>query len=388
MANLISEREYWVNTLLKISKPVLEALAEKRLKASMPVGSLTHERDDRKEYTCLEALGRTLDGLAPWLENCDVPPAETDRREECCILAREAIDAATNPESPDFVNFDRGLQPIVDAAFLAHAIIRSPNQLWSKLDQRVQQNLLFALKATRTRKPCFCNWLLFAAMIETALYKIGQDWDPMRIDYALKQHEQWYLGDGVYGDGPEFHFDYYNSFVIQPMLVDIIMTVGLKYQEWQTMQAPILKRAARYAEILERLIAPDGTFPAIGRSLAYRFGVFQHLAQMALQKNLPPSLEPAQVRSALTVVIKRMINLPGTFDKDGWLKIGFCGSQPEMGEPYISTGSLYLCTTVFLPLGLPADDEFWQGPECEWTSKKIWSGRNMPCDQALINENL
>lgn len=59
-------------------------------------------------------------------------------------------------------------------------------------------------------------------MVETALYHMGEECDFMRIDYALRQHEQWYQGDGLYGDGPQFHADYYNSFVIQPMLVDII----------------------------------------------------------------------------------------------------------------------------------------------------------------------
>ena len=44
----------------------------------------------------------------------------------------------------------------------------------------------------------------------------------MRVDYALRQHDQWYKGDGIYGDGPQFHWDYYNSFVIHPMLLDVL----------------------------------------------------------------------------------------------------------------------------------------------------------------------
>ncbi len=55
-----------------------------------------------------------------------------------------------------------------------------------------------------------------------ALARLGARWDRMRVDYALRQHEQWYKGDGVYGDGPVFHWDYYNSFVIQPMLLDVL----------------------------------------------------------------------------------------------------------------------------------------------------------------------
>ena len=43
----------------------------------------------------------------------------------------------------------------------------------------------------------------------------------MRIDYAVNKHLERFKGDAVYGDGDHFHWDYYNSFVIQPMLVDM-----------------------------------------------------------------------------------------------------------------------------------------------------------------------
>ncbi|HTK07123.1 MAG TPA: DUF2264 domain-containing protein [Ktedonobacteraceae bacterium] len=165
-----------------------------------------------------------------------------------------------------------------------------------------------------------------------------------------------------------------NSFVIHPMLIDIIETVGDHYPDWQELQEPIVTRAQRYASILERQISPEGTFPIIGRSITYRFGVFHLLAQMALRQQLPTSIVPAQVRCALTTVIRRMIEMPDTFDEQGWLTIGFCGHQPELGETYISTGSLYLCATAFLPLGLPADNPFWQG-EADWTARKAWTGQ-------------
>jgi hypothetical protein len=54
-----------------------------------------------------------------------------------------------------------------------------------------------------------------------------------------------------------------------------------------------------------------------------------------------------------------------------------------MGEPYISTGSLYLCSEAFLMLGLPAENIFWQGKDEPWTSKKIWSGQNTKRDHAI-----
>lgn len=116
---------------------------------------------------------------------------------------------------------------------------------------------------------------------------LGVDYDDKRIERNVRQVLGWYKGDGIYGDGPWFHWDYYNSFVIQPMLLDI------------------------------------------------------------------------------------------------WLVPGVCGSQPGLAERYVNTGSLYLCTTVFLALGLPETDDFWKGEEEPWTSKKIFGGEYVNADRAI-----
>jgi len=185
--------------------------------------------------------------------------------------------------------------------------VRAPRELWQRLDGETQRNVVVALKSTRGIRPSLSNWLMFSAMIETALSMMGEEWDRTPVDYALTQHEQWYKGDGVYGDGPSFHWDYYNSFVIHPMLLDVLRLVGTTAPQWQRLTDPVLQRARRYAAIQERLISPEGTFPPIGRSLAYRFGAFQLLGQMALRRQLPEGVTPAQVRCGLTAVIRRMI---------------------------------------------------------------------------------
>lgn len=376
-------RAYWVDVTARVGRPVLEAGAAGVLRARMPVEARPGLEADRAAYTHLEAVGRLLCGIAPWLELDGLTGAEETLRAEFAALARATIAHGTDPASPDYLNFARGAQPIVDAAFLAQAFLRAPQALWAPLDDDVKANVCAALALTRTRKPGFNNWLLFGATIEAFLAGTDAFWDPMRVDFALRKHMEWYLGDGVYGDGPEFHWDYYNSFVIQPMLLDVLAAVGDRYPEWAAMCAPALTRAQRYAVIQERLISPEGTFPAIGRSLAYRFGAFQTLAQIALLDELPDDLPPAQVREALTAVIRRMIEAPGTFDDDGWLRIGFAGHQPDMGEGYISTGSLYLCAAGLLPLGLPPSHPFWQDPPVPWTAQRIWRGDDLPCDHAL-----
>ena len=298
-------------------------------------------------------------------------------------MARAAIRSATDPQSPDFLNFSDGGQPLVDCGFLSQALLRAPAELWKKLDRTTQRNLAAALLSSRAIVPNDSNWLLFSAIVETGLAMMGESWDATRIDYALRKHEEWFVGDGLYGDGPHFHWDYYNSFVIQPMLLDTLRNIRPYSSRWQALLPDVLARARRYAAIQERLIAPDGTFPAIGRSIAYRCGAFHLLALMALGRELPDPLTGPQVRCALTAVTRRLMEAPGTFDRDGWLRIGFCGHQPKLGESYISTGSLYLCSAVLLPLGLGPADPFWAGPAQNWTSRRIWSGEDRPADHAV-----
>lgn len=376
-----NDRTYWLQTLLKVVDPVLMALSKKELRLRMPVESAPRQQEGRRKVTHLEALGRSLAGLAPWLEHT-ADAAEQSQQSRYRELARTALANGVDPASPDYMNFTQGGQPVVDAAFLAHALLRAPTQLWDKLPAPTKEQVIQAFKATRVIKPGFNNWLLFSAIIEAALLRFTGAADEMRMDYAMRQHQAWYKGDGVYGDGPDFHWDYYNSFVIQPMMLDIARTLADARKEDKAVTAHILTRAQRYAAVQERLINPDGSFAAFGRSLAYRCGAFQLLGQMALQQQLPAELTAGQVRAALTAVIRRTIDAPGTFDANGWLQIGLCGHQPGIGESYISTGSLYLCTVGFLPLGLPATADFWSSPAQDWTSRKIWAGADVKADHA------
>lgn len=262
--------------------------------------------------------------------------------------------------------------------------MRAPKQLAGRLNERVKGNLITALKQTRRTAPSGSNWLLFSAMVEAALYILGNsDYDRMRVGYAIHMFMDWYKGDGIYGDGKDFHWDYYNSFVIQPMLVDVVTLFERDLEQYSTLRPLILERAQRYATVLERLIAPDGTYPFIGRSIVYRFGAFQLLSQAALQHFLEDALSPAQVRCALTAVISRTMGFQGTLDETGWLRPGVYGYQPELAESYINTGSLYLCASVFLPLGLLPADPFWAGTELKWTAQRIAAGEDVMRDHAL-----
>jgi hypothetical protein len=373
-------REYWVSVLTKIADPVLVNLSQQKLRANMPVEM---GKIDRKSVTHLEAFGRLLAGLAPWLELGEDNTQEGKLRKKYIALTKQSIAVAVNPTSPDFLNFTNGRQPLVDAAFLAHGLLRGYHQLWLPLSDSTKAQTIRALKSTRIIVQRGNNWELFSAMVEAFIFKVEGTCKFETIDTAFIDHEKWYKGDGTYGDGANFHWDYYNSFVIQPMMLDIAKLLLDNSKISEVRYKVLLNRAVRYAVIQERFISPEGTYPPIGRSLAYRFGAFQMLAQIALQKQLPTDIKPNQVRSALSAVIKRSISAPNTFDKNGWLQIGLAGHQPSIGEGYISTGSLYLCSVGMLPLGLPANDVFWSAPTADWTSKKVWNGIDIAADHSI-----
>ena len=378
------DRPYWVEEMTRIAGPVLENLAAGTLKTNMPFESLSKD-PLRREVSYLEALGRTVCGIAPWLELGPDETPEGQLRARFIALTVRAIANGVNPESPDFLVFDnRHTQPLVDAAFLAEGVLRAPTQIWGRLDPETRARLVHAWKVSRSIEPYESNWLLFASVIEAALLEFTGEYQADRLYKGVNRFRyDWYKGDAWYGDGAAFHLDYYNSLVIHPMLTEVLQVMDRHHLDGADFLPEQQRRHGRYAVELERMISPEGTYPVIGRSITYRFGSFHALADAALLHLLPDGIDPAQVRSALTAVIRRQLAVPGTFDTDGWLKVGFAGSQLKMSEDYINTGSIYLCMAVFLPLGLPADDPFWSRSSADWTARKAWSGVDVGADHAL-----
>ena len=377
-----NDRAYWVSILHKMAAPILSNISKQQWRKNMPmeVSPTFDNRDPGVGY--LEAFGRLLAGMAPWLALPDDTTEESKLRKQLRDQALLGIKYGVDPKSPDYFTW-RGpsSQTLVDAAHLALAFLRAPKALWEPLDPITKKRVVEEFKLLRKIKPNESNWLLFAAMTETFLYSIGEECAREKIDYAVNKFDQeWYVGDGWYSDGAHFSFDHYNGYVIHCMQVESLrhnISAGGKYKE---MYERAYKRMQRYAHHLERMISPEGHYVVVGRSSTYKNAAFQPLATVALENKLPEDISKGQVRAALTTIL-RHIYIDKTFAPSGWLRMGVVGDkQSNLADYYTNAGSMYVASLSFLPLGLPADDEFWTCAPQPWTSQKCWNAEQFPKD--------
>ena len=89
-----TDREYWLEVLTRLAHPVLTNLAEGRLRQRMPVEIAPAGNPERRDYTHLEAVGRLLTGIAPWLELGGDASPEGEQRQRYADLARREIGRA------------------------------------------------------------------------------------------------------------------------------------------------------------------------------------------------------------------------------------------------------------------------------------------------------
>ena len=253
---------------------------------------------DRRSVTHLEALGRLIAGLAPWIEL----PADSTRRGARARQLRRAGPPRHRPRRRSRVarfpelharsaaagrcRVSRAGRPPGAAHACATSSTRRRDGTWSPRSSRRDRS--------RRRSTTGC---CFRRRSKRRLKSLGAGWDRMRVDYALRQHEQWYKGDGAYGDGPEFHWDYYNSFVIHPMLLDgRSMRARTRRRRGRRSRRRSTRRAQRYAAVQERLIGA-------GRQLSRD----RPLARLPLRR-----LSPARRRRAPPAAARRRLPRAGS----------------------------------------------------------------------------
>lgn len=362
-------KEKWESYMLQVVKPVLDDYSNCRL-------SLKLETADSSESTTnnaiVEAVCRSLIGISAWLESDEYSSSKAEMRE---IVRQVMINIGNQEEG---FNFYDHKQKLVEAGHIAYALKMAPQTMFYCLDDVQQEKLMKAIAKSKTIVPHLNNWLLFSAVRESMFHKLGYDYDRFIIENAGLALNDWYIGDGVFKDGIYNAYDYYNSFVIQPLAFELIEEERFKLV-FNHDPKRIFQRQMVHQE---RAITSTGEYAFHGRSLAYRFGVFHHLAKMCLEGIYDDTLSKSGVKNALSEVIRPFFEEFTIFDENGYLVKGITAEQKSVTEAYVSSGSLYMCSVIFLVLGIAKDDEFWTGDEL-WTSKKIWLGYEACLDKKI-----
>ena len=105
-----SDRQVWLSYLDKIARPILSNIAENKLKEKMPVvlSKRIDNADNRRRVAYLEAFGRTLSGIAPWLNLEGGSQGEIRLRNQYREWALKGLANAVNPNAKDYLEWGWG----------------------------------------------------------------------------------------------------------------------------------------------------------------------------------------------------------------------------------------------------------------------------------------
>ncbi|MEK4140751.1 MULTISPECIES: DUF2264 domain-containing protein [Paenibacillus] len=248
-------------------------------------------------------------------------------------------------------------QRLVEMAVFGFALAAIPEQIWSPLTQKEQEQLYSWLNQINSH-PCYdCNWLFFNVLVNVGFRRVGRPYDAEQLENNLKRMDDFYLGDGWYSDGINGHSDYYVPFAIHYYA---LLYAKLMEQEDPERSQVFKERARLFATELLGWFAPDGSALPYGRSLSYRF------AQSAFWSALVYAgveVFPVGVVKGLVLRNLRWWFSQPIFDAGGVLTIGYTYPNLVMAENYNAPGSPYWALKTFLPLALSAEHPFWKEEE-------------------------
>lgn len=359
-------RTKWLAQFRRIIMPVLNGFANQTLKTDF-IPQTPHDYTRPPNTVYVEAFCRVFMSVAPLFEHpCD----------DTADIRALMMDSWAVVIDQKYLDWSCGDQLMVEAANLVYGFLLYPKS-WNALPLSTQSGVLRILQQASTIKPVNNNWILFKCCIDLFLFKNKKLERIAHVYKLLDDFEDWYVGDSWYKDGPSFHMDYYNSFVILPFLFIIYnhLRREARLPIFQTRYDLIVGRIRQHAEFLERLIGVDGSFPLFGRSLVYRSAVFHTLMFCCVHVGLPPKLTHGQVRCAIERVHDRLW-IECQFDARGFLNLGFMGATPAIANHYSNNGSCYFTGLSFLVLGCHATHPFWAADDAPCTQEIIWKSKN------------
>jgi hypothetical protein len=322
--------------------------------------------DDRRglpdSVDAIESFARIASAWGAWLRNPANPAALTFQEHEINVenLLHQALLDGTNPSNPytywgDIGHMD---QRIVESADIALAIWMSRERVFNKMTSTEQAQVMKWLAQVDGKGTYTDNWILFTAMAQAVRLHLGFPSPEDDIDNRLMQISEFYRGDGWYVDGPTNEFELYNAWMF-----------GWHYLLWTWIDGDrrpdhrqeVLERGRSFIEGFLHFFGTNGSYPAWGRSLVYRFAAVAPFAVGHFLKIAPDN--PGLLRRVSSGCIRYFYDR-GLFDpNEHFVRQGYHGDFPPAGEAYISPGSPYWCCHGLFGLTFDRDDPFWTAVE-------------------------
>lgn len=346
----MKNREIWFNYMKNLSYPILNKLY------TGDCENIKIQGYNTKNFS-LEGFCRTFVGISYWMNTNQINLDEKKLSDEYIKYINQILILFF--ERKKYIIHYNDPQLIVEFAILCLSFFRSENTIWCKLNHNLKNKILDSIEiVSKYKNTSINNWLLFESIIHLFLLNNGRKYDENKIVNNLNIVNSWYLGEGFYLDGKKFSMDYYNSFVIHPFLIEIILKLPSELTKKLKMKyLTVLERSQEYSKFLMEITHKNGDFPRLGRSITYRFGAF-HIISLLVYLNKINFDNLNDINIKLTNVLRRF-ELKSITNKLGLLEIGFKNNEKYLGETYINTGSLYFCMNFFLALGLDEKNKFW-----------------------------
>jgi hypothetical protein len=322
--------------------------------------------DDRRglpdSVDAIESFARIASAWGAWLRNPANAATLSFEGHEINVEAilHQALLDGTNSSNPHTYWGDIGHmdQRIVESADIAVAIWMSRERVFNKMTSVEQAQIIAWLAQVDNKGTYTDNWILFTAMAQAVRLHLGYPCPEDDLDNRLMQLGEFYRGDGWYVDGPTDEFELYNAWMF-----------GWHYLLWTYIDGD--RRPDHRQQVLERgrsfiagflhFFGANGSYPAWGRSIVYRFAALAPFAVGHFLKIAPD--DPGLLRRVSSGCIRYFYD-QGLFDPKGhFIRQGYHGDFPPAGEAYISPGSPYWCCHGLFALTFDSDDPFWTATE-------------------------
>jgi hypothetical protein len=322
--------------------------------------------DDRRglpdAVDAIESFARIASAWGAWLRNPANPASLSFQGHEINLerLLLQALIEGTDPSNPQTYWGDIGHmdQRIVESADIAVTVWMSRERVFNRMTPAEQAQVMAWLAQVDGKGTYTDNWILFTAMSQAVRWHLGFSAPEDDLDNRLMQMGEFYRGDGWYVDGPTHEFELYNAWMF-----------GWHYLLWAWIDGDrrpdhrdqVLERARSFIAGFLHFFGANGSYPAWGRSLVYRFAA---LAPFAVGHflNIAPA-DPGLLRRVSSGCLRYFYD-HGLFEPSGhFVRQGYHGNFPAAGEAYISPGSPYWCCHGLFALTFDSDDPFWTATE-------------------------